>query len=289
MVYRIHYVNIFNLLTDTITAAQDMWFIGDVFLREAFNTFISMRNQAAIQKKQPPYIFKYYNVFGYFQSKNSMVCGITRVLNAAVEGLNARIKLPRFMVIVQDTDIITFAQYHETEHSINEAMETMEKLLDWLLKQLEINIECRKTDLFYKKPGALVDLTGVPKIVWVHMLKQPSSKTEFSHIISLQGKFNNILEDLLGRATSKLSNFILSIEVDQKEFDISGNLLETGKKYFWRELDSCLKKFDHHEINLKPRPPKARKKDIKRKLLTPPRNNRKSDKYHYYADNYRRR
>ena len=47
-----------------------------------------------------------------------------------------------------------------------------------LIKEIEKLIECRKTDLLDKKPGALLD--GHPKIIWVHMLRRPLPRINIS-------------------------------------------------------------------------------------------------------------
>ena len=57
---------------------------------------------------QIPYLYEYYNVHIYTQIASVGVKSVmTRVLNALMEGINYRPWLPRFLIIILDTDLIT--------------------------------------------------------------------------------------------------------------------------------------------------------------------------------------
>ena len=61
-----------------------------------------------------------------------------------------------------------------------------------LIKQIDILIDCSKLDILHKKPGTYCD--EYPKIVWVRMLKRPTTSAN-NRIFALRGKFNSILEE----------------------------------------------------------------------------------------------
>ena len=121
--------------------------------------------------------------------------------------------------------------------------------IHYLIKHLEKFIERRKTDLLDKKPGALMN--DLPKIVWVRMLKRPKNLSTTLSAIQMWGKFNSLLEEHLALASNK--HHLISIEVDETDFNCYGELTSTGMCTFWDELDRGMKKFDFGEITLKPR------------------------------------
>ena len=93
-------------ITGTVMAIQDVWIVGDEFLRDTFSTLVNMRNQATLKRQHPPYLYEFYNIFGYFQNKQSAVRGLARFANSFIEALNARVKLPRYVMFILDRDFI---------------------------------------------------------------------------------------------------------------------------------------------------------------------------------------
>ena len=87
-------------------------------------------------------------------------------------------------------------------------------------------------------------------MVWVRMLKRP--QVQPGSMLLLRNKFNSILEERLLDGNVD-SHHIISITVNQEEFDLQGNLTSAGKLEFWCEVDRGLKNFDLDQIKLKPR------------------------------------
>ena len=119
-----------------MTALLDCWFIGDNFLLSIFDAFMELRKVVVIKRRNQPYLFDFFNVLGYFQSKASMVRGIVRMLNAFIDALNTRKKLPRFIIFVPDRDLITQVNYPDFG-----ASEVFEHCIEWLVKQVNILIQ----------------------------------------------------------------------------------------------------------------------------------------------------
>ena len=118
-----------------IMAMEDVWFVGDNFLRDIFTTFTDMNKHAVRSRSKPPYLFGFYNVFGYFQNKISCVKGIVRIYNAFLEGLNGRKRLPRFLVFVMDKDFIVNINYFAYGVSA-----VMEEMMDVLISKVIANL-----------------------------------------------------------------------------------------------------------------------------------------------------
>ena len=140
----------------------------------------------------------------------------------------------------------------------------MGSTLHYLIKQIDIFIDRRRCDLADKRPGALPPFTT--KIIWVRMLKRssqdkPKNITQLPDDLkylqathNLRGKFNSIMEERLFDGKDD-DHRIISIDVQHRYFDITGNLTSAGKEDFWKEINKGFKKFDLNEIKLLPRRP----------------------------------
>ena len=226
---------------------QDIWFIGDNFLRENFEAFKNLQKKAYLNRTNPPYLYGFFNVFAYFQSKNSSVKGLACIFNTFLEGLNGRksFRPPCFLIFVMDKDFIVNMNFFGYG-----ALKVMSMGLQWLIRQVNICLKQRKTELFDKKPGAIA-LESM-KIIWVKMIKHPyGCLQEFNKIFALRNRFNNILDEVL--CNTNPQHHVLSIRVEENDFHLNGELNEQGEITFWKEVDQCMKKFDRGEINLKPK------------------------------------
>ena len=212
-------------------------------------------------------MYEFYNVFGYCQNVSSHVRGLPRFFNPLVEALNARIKLRKYVIFVLD---FNFIEHLENPGDDNSMHDYLVKLLNWLVTKSEMMIRRRKTELFDKKPGALSP--GSPEFIWLKMLKRPGYHDKWDKIFQHRSTFNCALECMLFNKKGYISNFILSIEVDSEEFLHGGFLSSSGKQRFWKELDLCIQKFEHREINLKPKnnSKKLQGKSTRRMLPKPP-------------------
>ena len=62
----------------------------------------------------------------------------------------------------------------------------------------------------------------------------------------------------------------MSIDIDQREFDIGGGLTSFGKSIFWHEVDQAIKKFDLDKIKLHPRKYKSQLENKTQKVQLQP-------------------
>ena len=207
---------------------------------------VNLKFGSKIQKKRPPYLYEMYNIHGYYQSIRSMVPGLARLVNAFTEGMNKRLRLPKFIIIIMDKDIV-----HLVKNAEQGSYEMLRKCLVWLVKQVSTLIQRKRIDLFDKKPGSLAK--DSPKVVWVKMLRRPEDEN-FKEINALRGRFNKILEECLFES-NYTEHYILTINAEPADFTPIGSLNGIGKIAYWKEIDLCMKRFDRGEINLKPRAP----------------------------------
>ena len=104
--WNIH-VNSCCIISENVQAIYDVWFVGDQFFREVFLILQSLKRCAKVQEEEPPYIYEYYNVFGYYTMWTSGVKrSISRILNSLVTGLNTHERVPHLIVVMIDKDIV---------------------------------------------------------------------------------------------------------------------------------------------------------------------------------------
>ena len=150
---------------------QDVWFIRDDFLKESYAAWEGNVRMARSKNKDLPYLEAMYNVKE--NHAKTQTVGLARIINPLVELLNEHHKLPRMLVIIPDKDLLTRLQ----DRTFASA-KVMGAALHYIIKQIDLMINCRKSDLMLKKPGALKNMEDSPKLIWVGMLKRP--KSDFS-------------------------------------------------------------------------------------------------------------
>ena len=229
-----------------VHAFYDVWIVGDHFLHNTAQAYFTMRNNAVKNNKTVPFLFQSYNVSAYFNMISSSTRGLARILNPLIQALNERPRLPKMIIVVPDKDIITDAKTYSFGSTY-----ILGKALHYLVKEIGIVIQRRKMELMEKKPGTVVP--DYPKVIWVRMLKRPKDipVIGFTEALSMRGKFNSIREEML-TVINPGENHLISITVPENDFNMQGDLSNTGKTCFWSEMDRGLKKFDLGEISLKP-------------------------------------
>ena len=136
------------------------------------------------------------------------------------------------LLVVLDHDIVTLLYKADAASAM-----VISATLHYIIKQLDMVINRYKQDFTDKKPGALLG-AQYPKIIWVRMIKRPKSGSVVfnNNIYQLREKFNSILEDRLMDGEAE-NHYLISIDVSESKFDITGNLSSAGKAEFWSEKD----------------------------------------------------
>ena len=199
----------------------------------------------------PPYLYDYYNVFAYVPSHNLGASKtIAYTFNALVEGLNNKRRLPIFILVVIDKDVIEDVNIFEYG-----ASKAIFKNVEWLVHQINIHVKRKRLEILETKPGVVY--TSDPKIVFVSMIRHPvmfDRGSRMEKVVSLRSKFNAVLNEL----AEKFENLILNVESCQQEyFDFFGRLNTRGKISFWRDINRQLEQFDKKKpgLELVPRKP----------------------------------
>ena len=233
---------------------KELWIVGDSFLRQTYETLQKLRSASQDKRvRRSLYAYDYYNVTLYFPSGTSTMRSVmAKLLNAAAEGLNQKEKLPKYVLLVLDGDLIknlNFFAFGMTE--------MFEKAIDWLVKNLMKMFDRRRDDLKSRRPGA-VSLATEPRYLWVAMITRPIIEAkEVKDIYAARGKFNHALENTL--AEYKYNHIMyLDHVTEHKYFDSWGNLTNAGQEIMWKEINTQLEMFDKEELSLKPRSKKGK-------------------------------
>ena len=231
--------------------------MGDKTLDSTFQTFKDMqlraKNKSGYNNDAEeiilPYAYEFYNVFAFTQLGSSGVRSIlARVINALVEGLNSRPRLPRYVVVVLDKDIIDEVNVFKPEAAVEKVFW---EVTDWLACRIKVLFKRKRLDLSNRNPGAVFG--DDPRVIFVKMLRRAEfypASCKLGKICSVRTKFN----DSINMAAAKHDQYVMNISTctSKSFFDICGNLSDPGKKVFYRELDHLLERFDRNEIQLLP-------------------------------------
>ena len=211
-----------------------------------------MKTTAKLKKESAPYIYQYYNIYAYIQDPlNCLKDGVVSIYNSFLEGLNNRNKLPRYVFMIPDIDILRKARLDFG------ADEILEKLLEWLFKKINKALDRRFEDLVGKRPGAMDPLQRT-RIIWIKMINRPISdrNRKIKEAIMQRNLFNGILETLVRK-----EGFMYIMNVDAfdnyKEtvhlFNYDSELNPDGKFTFWSEVNKIFQKFEQFAVDLKPK------------------------------------
>ena len=138
-------------IAGNVEAFFDIWLLGDRFLRYIYNEFESMMQQSQMNNDcEPFYMNKYHNVMGFFDEKEVIPEGMARIINSLLEVINTRQRLPRFLLIAIDKDVIQDLDFYEFDSFM-----ALEEVVTWLTRQINIIIRRKKLELNAKKPGAV--------------------------------------------------------------------------------------------------------------------------------------
>ena len=231
------------LFAADVKALNDVWLIGTNFLGTTFKTLQNLNSS----QKNPVHMYQYYNVCPYYAQKPAIKNILIVLLQCIAEGLNERIRLPKYVLIIPDIDILASIKFYEYAMPI-----AFDLCLKYLMTHIARLFEERREDLKKWKPGAVGQET---RFIWVNVINRPAIKyhpdADRQKIIACRQKFNITLNNLA--AGTRYNHAICLKEfTDKKLFDPFGNLSPEGEIKFWREIDYFFKKFDRHECTLKP-------------------------------------
>ena len=176
----------FILFSGNLKALEDIWILGDWFLKDTFPTLQVLKHGSTVQRKLPPYIYDMYNLFYFFTSPLSFGNNtLFQINNVFIEAINRRDQLPKFIIIVLDHDLIDMINRFDFGITAE-----LERCVKWLAIQMERSLAAKKDQMWNIKPGSVPH--DDPKFIWVEMFNRPVTNAA----ITIHNKFNKGINDL---------------------------------------------------------------------------------------------
>ena len=89
---------------------------------------------------------EYYNVNGYyFSPSNLMPSATSRIVNAVLDALNDQERLPHFMIVIMDKDLMNDLT------DLSEPVKDIAALVNWVSRQIDIMIRCKRLQISEKR------------------------------------------------------------------------------------------------------------------------------------------
>ena len=164
--------------------------------------FQELINAALLNKRErdviQPYSDEYYNVHAYFTSSTPQRYATGRIVNNLIETLNQkqvqRMRLPRFLIVMPDKDIINDTD--DLEIGESETVKDIAQNVNWVARQIDIHVRRKCLQINERKPGAIC--SDDPVIIYVPMMPRTERYDENSRmgkICSFRAKYNEILNE----------------------------------------------------------------------------------------------
>ena len=153
--------NIATCFAVDLRAIQDVWIVGDQFLREVYHSYTALKEAA--DRSQPrrhrPYLLDYYKVSSHVMgTTNGIRSTAARIQNCIIRQINACKTMPRMVIIIPDNDIIKHNSISFYDYG---AKKMCEMIVSWLVNNINKAITGRREDMKHLKPGSVMQ--GEPK------------------------------------------------------------------------------------------------------------------------------
>ena len=125
---------------DNVEAFFDVWILGDNFTKEAEPVLQAFKRKALAANSSLPYMLQCYNVRVFYAGTG--YSGAAQLIHPLVQALNAHHRLPKYIFMLPDKDLITALH----DHNINAAL-VMGSTIHYLIKQIDLLIDRRQHDL----------------------------------------------------------------------------------------------------------------------------------------------
>ena len=168
---------------------------------------------------------------------------LTCIFNPLAKALNELNKLPCFVAIAANRDILDYVMSYEAGVSRPSGA-----AINWLANQIILAVNSKKDFLQRVKPGAISSYE--PKVIWIKAIKHLAHEEQVT-------KFNKMMDEML---IAKSGHYVIDINTvlpDLSYYHENGSLNGFGKVRFWAEVDYQIEMFDQRKLSLKPNPEAA--------------------------------
>ena len=143
-----------------------------------------------------------------------------------------------------DNDIILGLKYLDFG-----VIHMLDKIMEWLFRQLKKGIDRRRQNLHDTRAGALAS-SFEPRLIWITMIDRPVADTIYlKKVRNLHGRFNEIMRSLIERERYMYYMKIV-LPDDPQLYNTAGELSSAGQEAYWYEVNKLLRLFDRHDEEL---------------------------------------
>ena len=220
-----------------LIARDDIWFLGDDFLKSTYPAYRKMHVLDKSDGRQGAYVINYYNIDCHTMGLNNGIKSvIARMYNGLVNQLNVCKRLPRFIIFIPDHDIVRSSSiFFDFGARI-----LCQTAINWLLIEANKAIEICKEGMKKICKGSVK--TSEPKIIIAHLLHRPHQ----SDSQAIQRIFNEAIQ---AKAAAMHNVIDMDLAIDHKYFDQHNQITPTGEFRFWCTFDRKLELIDKHKVD----------------------------------------
>ena len=211
---------------EKIMGVDDVWFLGDNFLGSSFRENYKLLLPSSSFYKQSFEATAYCG--SRFASKNTNM--LSRIQHAICSALNTNNKLPKFIVVVLDTDLCEFLSYSQFRLS-----SLLGSWIKWIAKEINAAI--------YKKKSVLPKKALRPHEPFIYWVAAPFHNQFGKENKSVWLKFNTCLESVV-----KLYDLMRLMRL--KEFwssrdralvnELNGRITIEGLAIYWKAINAAI-------------------------------------------------
>ena len=117
-----------------------------------------------------PYMFEYYNIHAY--QTIGVKSTLARILNALGDAVQERPRLPRFLLVIMDKDVMADFDLFDDEDF--NPKKDFTKALMYFAKELNLILKRKRLAIQASKPGAVYG--DHPQVIYVKVLRRPDAK-----------------------------------------------------------------------------------------------------------------
>ena len=202
---------------------DELWFVGDNFVSRCYRQFFKNAPETGKYVKEKFEVSVYCN--SRFISNELNI--IIRMKTALLTAIEKKIKLPKYVVIVLENDVVEYARYNGSGIS-----GILGRYTEGLTAAIQKIIQAQKEQLPLKAKRE-----GYPVIYWVNAVHHKSFANS-----SLRTKFNHCLEAAVNMYDSMRVIKIKEIwSYDDLALVNNNEMTPTGLSAYWKAVDALIR------------------------------------------------
>ena len=145
----------------------------------------------------PLFMEEFFNVKVFCKSTTQSTSSIARIANSLTEVVNGKnARLPKHLIVIIEKDVIG---------DINDVLafdahKALNSLTNWVVRQMNTIVRCKRLDLWEKKPGSLSGYST--NIIFVKMIQRVGNfnpELRMYGVCALRPQFNDALNDAVAK------------------------------------------------------------------------------------------